>query len=31
VGGMITSTLLTLLLIPPVYGWFEKRKIEEEM
>jgi len=31
VGGLITSTLLTLLLIPAVYGWFEKRKIEEEM
>ncbi len=31
VGGLITSTLLTLLLIPAVYGWFEKRKAEEEM
>jgi len=25
VGGLITSTLLTLLLIPSVYGWFEKK------
>lgn len=25
VGGLITSTLLTLLIIPSVYGWFEKR------
>ena len=25
VGGLITSTLLTLLLIPAVYGWFERR------
>jgi cobalt-zinc-cadmium resistance protein CzcA len=24
VGGLITSTLLTLLIIPAVYGWFEK-------
>jgi len=31
VGGLITSTLLTLLVIPSVYSWFEKRKIEEEM
>jgi len=25
VGGLITSTLLTLLLIPSMYGWFEKK------
>ncbi len=31
VGGLVTSTLLTLLLIPLVYGWFEKRNPEEEM
>jgi heavy metal efflux system protein len=31
VGGLITSTLLTLLIIPSVYGWFEKRKVEAEM
>ncbi|MBI5075826.1 MAG: efflux RND transporter permease subunit [Nitrospirae bacterium] len=31
VGGLITSTLLTLLIIPSVYSWFEKRKIEAEM
>ncbi|PKN17663.1 MAG: CusA/CzcA family heavy metal efflux RND transporter [Deltaproteobacteria bacterium HGW-Deltaproteobacteria-6] len=31
VGGLITSTLLTLLIIPSVYGWFEKRKVEEEL
>jgi heavy metal efflux system protein len=24
VGGLVTSTLLTLLIIPSVYGWFEK-------
>jgi len=26
VGGLITSTLLTMLLIPSLYGWFEKKK-----
>lgn len=31
VGGLITSTLLTLLIIPSVYSWFEKGKIEAEM
>ncbi len=31
VGGLITSTLLTLLIIPAVYGWFEKRKVAEDM
>jgi cobalt-zinc-cadmium resistance protein CzcA len=31
VGGLITSTLLTLLIIPSVYSWFEKRTVEEEM
>lgn len=31
VGGLITSTLLTLLLIPSMYSWFKKRKIEKEI
>jgi cobalt-zinc-cadmium resistance protein CzcA len=31
VGGLITSTLLTLLIIPSVYSWFEKEKVEAEM
>ncbi len=31
VGGLVTSTLLTLMIIPSVYSWFEKRKIEAEM
>ncbi len=31
VGGLITSTLLTLLLIPTLYGWFEKRVIKESI
>ncbi len=28
VGGLITSTLLTLLIIPAVYSWFEKESAE---
>jgi len=28
---LITSTLLTLLIIPSVYIWFEKRADEAEM
>ena len=31
VGGLITSTILTLFLIPSLYGWFERRKKEIEM
>ena len=31
VGGLITSTLLTLLIIPSVYSWFESRRVEAEM
>jgi cobalt-zinc-cadmium resistance protein CzcA len=31
VGGLVTSTLLTLLIIPSVYSWFEKRPDEAEM
>jgi cobalt-zinc-cadmium resistance protein CzcA len=31
VGGLFTSTLLTLLIIPSVYSWFEKREVEAEL
>ena len=31
VGGLVTSTLLTLLIIPAVYSWFENKKVEEEI
>jgi heavy metal efflux system protein len=31
VGGLITSTLLTLLLIPSMYGWFERKQTEVEL
>ena len=30
VGGLITSTLLTLLIIPAVYGWFERKTQAEQ-
>jgi heavy metal efflux system protein len=26
IGGLITSTLLTLLILPTLYGWFEREK-----
>ena len=28
IGGLITSTLLTLLILPTLYGWFERDRIE---
>lgn len=28
IGGLITSTLLTLLILPMLYGWFERERIE---
>ncbi|MDO8749362.1 MAG: CusA/CzcA family heavy metal efflux RND transporter [Candidatus Omnitrophota bacterium] len=28
VGGLITSTLITLLVLPVLYGWFEKEDVE---
>ncbi len=31
VGGLITSTMLTLLIIPAVYSWFESIKVESDM
>jgi cobalt-zinc-cadmium resistance protein CzcA len=29
VGGLITSTVLTLLLLPALYGWFERGNTNE--
>jgi cobalt-zinc-cadmium resistance protein CzcA len=26
IGGVITSTVLTLLILPTLYGWFEKKR-----
>jgi cobalt-zinc-cadmium resistance protein CzcA len=31
IGGLITSTLLTLIVLPTVYSWFIKKKVEEEL
>jgi len=28
IGGLITSTLLTLIVLPTLYGWFEEKRIE---
>ena len=28
IGGLITSTLLTLVVVPTLYGWFEEKRIE---
>ena len=31
VGGLLTSTLLTLLVLPTLYKWFERREAEPEL
>ena len=31
IGGLITSTMLTLVVLPTIYLWFEKRKEEPEL
>lgn len=31
IGGLVTSTLLTLLLLPTLYGWFERAEEPEEV
>ena len=31
IGGLITSTVLTLLLLPMLYGWFERENAEVEL
>jgi cobalt-zinc-cadmium resistance protein CzcA len=31
IGGLVTSTLLTLLVLPAVYGWFAERRAEGEL
>jgi cobalt-zinc-cadmium resistance protein CzcA len=31
IGGLVTSTVLTLLVIPTLYGWFEERRPEVEI
>ena len=27
IGGLITSTLVTLLILPTLYGWFERELV----
>lgn len=31
VGGLFTSTLLTLFVLPTLYGWFEQEEVEAEI
>jgi cobalt-zinc-cadmium resistance protein CzcA len=31
VGGLFTSTMATLLVLPTLYGWFERKKAEPEL
>jgi cobalt-zinc-cadmium resistance protein CzcA len=28
IGGLMTSTLLTLLVLPTIYSWFADRRVE---
>jgi cobalt-zinc-cadmium resistance protein CzcA len=28
IGGLSTSTLLTLVVVPTLYGWFEEKRLE---
>jgi len=29
IGGLVTSTLLTLLILPTLYGWFEREQVKK--
>ena len=31
IGGLVTATLLTLLVLPTIYGWFAERRVEIEV
>lgn len=31
IGGLVTSTLLTLLVLPAIYGWFAEKRAEVEI
>jgi cobalt-zinc-cadmium resistance protein CzcA len=31
IGGLVTSTLLTLLVIPSIYHWFEEKRTDAEL
>ena len=28
IGGLVSSTILTLIILPTLYGWFEKEEVE---
>ena len=28
IGGLVTSTLLTLVVVPVLYRWFEEKKVQ---
>ena len=30
IGGLLTSTLLTLIVLPTVYGWFEEKRAGDQ-
>ncbi len=30
IGGLVTSTLLTLLVLPAIYRWFEKERVKDQ-
>ena len=31
IGGLVTSTALTLLVLPALYRWFEREKVQVEL
>jgi len=31
IGGLVTSTLLTLLVLPSIYGWFAEKRVDVEL
>jgi cobalt-zinc-cadmium resistance protein CzcA len=31
IGGLVTATLLTLLVIPTIYSWFAQARLEVEI
>ena len=31
IGGLISSTILTLIVLPTLYGWFEEKEAEVEI
>jgi cobalt-zinc-cadmium resistance protein CzcA len=31
IGGLVTSTLLTLFVLPAIYSWFAAKRVEVEL